>query len=131
MRTPFTRPFCWTLLHPLDCGLVRTAAEVLQGRHDFCAFSALNGEEPGERSDTVRDLRRLEVVVRGRRVRIEAEADGFLYKMMRRLVGALVSAGEAKLGPTDLQAFLASGNRTARIHTAPAQGLFLRRVLYR
>jgi tRNA pseudouridine38-40 synthase len=128
---PFTRPYCWPLRQPLDLGLVRSGAAVLQGRHDFGAFSALNGEEAGERTDTVRDLRRLQVVVRGRRLRIEAEADGFLYKMMRRLVGALVSSGEAKLPRADLEALLVSGTRTSRIHTAPAQGLFLRRVLYR
>jgi tRNA pseudouridine38-40 synthase len=128
---PFSRPYCWTVLQPLDLRLVRMAAAALVGRHDFAAFSALNGEEEGERTDTVRDLRRLQVAVRGRRLRIEAEADGFLYKMMRRLAGALVSCGEAKLRAADLEDLLAAGAATARIHTAPAQGLFLRRVLYR
>jgi len=128
---PFARPYCWTILRPLDFGAVRAAAAVLRGRHDFKAFSALNGGELGERTDTVRDLRRFEVSVRGRRVRIEAEADGFLYKMMRRLAGALVSSGEGKLDAAEIRSLLASGARTARIHTAPAQGLFLRRVLYR
>jgi len=103
----------------------------LQGRHDFRAFSAINGAEPGERDGTVRVLRRLEVLARGRDVRIVAEADGFLYKMVRSLVGALAAAGEGKLTPGEIKAHLASGVRTARIQTAPPQGLFLRRVLYR
>jgi tRNA pseudouridine38-40 synthase len=128
---PFTRPFCWAVLKPLDMDAVRAAAKVLVGRHDFKAFSALNGAEPGEAAGTMRDLRRLEVVSRGRKVRIVAEADGFLYKMVRSLVGALVAVGEGKLTPRDIEALLRSRVRTARVQTAPSQGLFLQRVLYR
>jgi tRNA pseudouridine38-40 synthase len=128
---PFTRPYCWAILRPLDLGAMRASAAVLEGRHDFRAFSALNGAEPGEDADTVRDLRRLEVLARGLNVRVVAEADGFLYKMVRRLVGALVASGEAKLTPDEIRALLLAGVRTARIQTAPSQGLFLRRVLYR
>ena len=128
---PFTRPFCWSLQRPLDIEAVRAAAAVLRGTHDFKAFSAANGTEDGEATDTVRSLRRLEVSVRGRHLRIVAEANGFLYKMVRRLVGAMVEAGEGKLTVRDLEKFFASGARTARIQTAPPQGLFLHRVLYR
>jgi tRNA pseudouridine38-40 synthase len=128
---PFTRPYCWSFPRPLEMGAVEETAALLQGRHDFKSFSALNGAEPGDGADTVRDLRRLSVSRRGRNLRIVAEADGFLYKMARRLVGALVGAGEGKLTQGDLRGFLASGERTARIQTAPAQGLFLERVLYR
>jgi len=128
---PFTRPFCWPIPGPLDLRSVAACASALQGRHDFKSFSALNGAEAGEGADTTRDLRRLEVSARGRTLRIVAEADGFLYKMVRRLVGALVGVGQGKLSQADIGAFLASGERTARIHTAPAQGLFLRKVLYR
>lgn len=127
---PFTRPYTWSFPRPLDIGAVRAAASLLEGRHDFRAFSALNGPEP-EESETVRTLRRLEVTARGRQVRILAEADGFLYKMVRRLVGGLVAAGEGKLTLGEIKGFLASGERTARIQTVPPQGLFLRKVLYR
>jgi tRNA pseudouridine38-40 synthase len=128
---PFTRPYCWAILGQLDMDAVRAASRVLVGKHDFAAFSALNGREPGEAGDNVRHLRRLEVAARGRRVRIVAEADGFLYKMVRRLAGALVAAGEGKLTPGDVRDLLRSGARTSRFQTAPAQGLFLRRVQYR
>ncbi len=128
---PFTRPFTWSLLKPVDTALMRQAAGVLVGRHNFKAFSAFNGEEPGEADDTVRDLRRLEVVERGRSIKVVAEADGFLYKMVRSLVGALVSAGEGKLTASEVSEYLRSGVRTARIQTSPPQGLFLRRVMYR
>jgi tRNA pseudouridine38-40 synthase len=128
---PFRRPYSWAIQKPLDLAAMRRSASVLRGRHDFGAFSAINGAEPGDKAGTVRDLRRLEVLAKGRSVRIVAEADGFLYKMVRGLVGALVAAGEGKLAPGEIKAHLVSGVRTPRIHTAPAQGLFLRRVLYR
>ena len=128
---PFTRPFCWSILKPLDLAAMRKAAAVIRGRRDFRAFSALNGAEPGEKAGTVRNLRRLDVVARGRSIRIVAEADGFLYKMVRSLVGALVAAGEGKLTPAQARSLLASGVRTAQVQTAPPQGLFLRRVRYR
>jgi len=124
---PFTRPFCWPVFKPLDLGAMTAAAAVLRGRHDFRALTALNGTA---RDDTVRDLRRLEIARRGRRVRITAEADGFLYKMMRSLVGALVAAGEGKLTPAQVRGILESRQRTAAVLTAPPQGLFLAKVFY-
>jgi len=124
---PFARPFCWRIFRPLDLAAMRAAAGILVGRHDFRAFTALNGTE---REDTVRELRRLDVVRRGARVRITAEADGFLYKMMRSLVGALVAAGEGKLTAARVRGILESRQRTAAVLTAPPQGLFLAKVFY-
>lgn len=125
---PFTRPYCWAFFRPLELEPMRAAAAVLRGRHDFRAFTALNGPE---REDTVRDLCRLDVTRRGRRVCVTAEADGFLYKMVRSLVGVLVAAGEGKLTPREIARILESRQRTAAVQTAPAQGLCLTKVFYR
>ncbi|HVW19850.1 MAG TPA: tRNA pseudouridine(38-40) synthase TruA [Opitutaceae bacterium] len=124
---PFTRPFCWPLFRPLDLAAMEDAAARLRGRHDFRAFSARRG--PGE-EQTVRDLRRLELSRRGRRLRIAAEADGFLYKMVRSLVGALVAVGEGRIAPAQITEMLQGRGRTPRLEVAPAQGLFLERVFY-
>jgi tRNA pseudouridine38-40 synthase len=124
---PFTRPYCWPVFRPVDIAAMRAAAAVLVGRHDFRAFTALNGPP---REDTVRDLRRLDVIARGRSVRIVAEADGFLYKMVRSLAGVLVAAGEGKLSAADVRGILASKRRTPLVQTAPPQGLFLMKVFY-
>ncbi len=124
---PFTRPYCWPVFRPLDLAAMRAAATVLRGRHDFRSFTALNGTE---REDTVRDLRRLDVTRRGRLVRITAEADGFLYKMVRSLVGVLVAVGEGKLTPAQVREILGTQKRTALVQTAPPQGLFLVKVFY-
>lgn len=125
---PFTRPYCWPVFAELDVKAMQAAAAVLQGRHDFRAMAATNGPEL---EDTVRDLRRLDVIRRGRRIRIIAEADGFMYKMVRSLAGTLVSAGMGKLTPAELAKILASRKRTPAVHTAPPQGLFLEKVYYR
>lgn len=124
---PFTRPYCWPIFRPLDVAAMRGAADMLTGKHDFRAFTALNGPE---KEDTERDLRRLEVTTRGKKIRIVAEADGFLYKMVRSLAGVLVAAGEGKLTPAAVRQILHSRVRTAAVQTAPPQGLFLEKVFY-
>jgi tRNA pseudouridine38-40 synthase len=125
---PFTRPYCWPVFRELDFVAMEEAAAALRGTHDFKAFSAFNGTE---REDTVRDLRRLEIARRGAKVRITAEANGFLYKMVRSLAGALVAAGEGRMPAEAVRAILAAKVRTNAVRTAPPQGLFLEKVLYR
>jgi tRNA pseudouridine38-40 synthase len=124
---PFTRPYCWTVFKPLDIAAMQAASDILRGRHDFRAFTALNGPE---REDTLRDLRRLEVVHRGRTLRIIAEAEGFLYKMVRSLAGVLVAVGEGRLTLTATRAILRGRVRVPAVQTAPPQGLFLTKVFY-
>ncbi len=125
--SPFERPFVWSIEKPLDVHGMRAATKILKGQHDFRAFSALNGPP---KENTVRDLRKLDFVQRGRKVRIVAEADGFMYKMMRSLVGAIVAVGEGKLSLEELKHCLQTGGRVAAVQTAPAQGLFLEKVFY-
>jgi tRNA pseudouridine38-40 synthase len=124
---PFTRPYCWMVFRPLDLAAMEATAARLRGRHDFRAFSAGHGDG---KDDTVRHLRRLEIVRRGRRLRVTAEADGFLYKMVRNLVGALVAAGQGRLTPEQADRMLAAPARAPRVEAAPPQGLFLDRVFY-
>lgn len=124
---PFVTRYCWSLNRELNWRAVGEAAEVLRGKHDFKAFAAEGGTE---RESTVRDLRRLDIVRRGRRVRLVFEADGFLYKMVRSLTGTLVNVGLGKLSPRDVAALVKSARRTPQVQTAPPQGLFLVKVEY-
>ena len=125
---PFERRYVWSLARPLDFGAMRSVAGLLQGTHDFKAFSAQNGDE---KETTVRTLRRLEIAVRGKRVRITAESDGFLYKMVRTLVGTLVAVGEGRMKADTVASLLESKARIPLVPTAPAQGLRLVKVHYR
>ena len=124
---PFATRYCWSFERPLDWAAMGEAAALLRGEHDFKAFAAEGGVE---RESTVRHLRRLDIVRRGRRVRLVFEADGFLYKMVRSLTGTLVNVGLGKLAPRDVAALLKSAKRTPQVQTAPPQGLFLVRVEY-
>jgi tRNA pseudouridine38-40 synthase len=112
----------------LDCTAMRAAAAVLIGRHDFSAFSA-NPRDDRE-DNPVKDLRRLDISSDGKLVRLDAVADGFLYRMVRSLAGCLEDVGCGKLDAAAVAAILASKVRTNRVQTAPARGLCLEEVYY-
>ncbi|MEJ6733205.1 MAG: tRNA pseudouridine(38-40) synthase TruA [Opitutaceae bacterium] len=129
LADPFKQAFVLSRERPqrLDIDAMRAAAEGLKGRHDFRAFAADNG---GELGDAVRDLSRLDVDASGRSVKLIYEANGFLYKMVRSLTGALIAVGEGRLEGAAIRAILDSGKRTEIVETAAPQGLFLERVFY-
>ena len=111
----------------LDVPAMNRAARMLVGKNDFAAFSA----NPNREIDgTVRHLRALKVMRRGREVIIVARGDGFLYKMVRSLAGFLIRVGTGELEPSAAESILGSKIRTARVPTAAPQGLFLWKVDY-
>ncbi len=112
---------------PLDVAAMAAAARRLVGRRDFAAFAANPNREV---SGTVRNLTRLDVHRRGPEVTIVAVADGFLYRMVRSLAGFLLRVGRGELPPEAADEILRGSIRTARVPTAPPQGLFLWRVRY-
>ncbi|TVP76447.1 MAG: tRNA pseudouridine(38-40) synthase TruA [Puniceicoccaceae bacterium] len=113
---------------PLNVPMMQAAADVLVGKHDFTAYSASHGKDGDP--NPIKTVTRLDMEQRGRHVRLEAEGSGFLYRMVRSFAGALYAVGRGRLTPDDLAAILESRQRTHRIVTAPAKGLFLDRVFY-
>jgi tRNA pseudouridine38-40 synthase len=124
---PFLRAYAWHHPRPLNVAAMRRAARLLKGRHDFAALSA-NPMRPVE--TTVRMVSRLSVTKRGSLLTIAVVADGFLYKMVRSIVGALVKVGEGRMTVEQLQKLVKAKKRSALVETAPAHGLFLWRVFY-
>ena len=124
---PFTAPWCWSVGRELDWPAMVAAAKILKGKHDFWAFS---GENDRTYATTVRDLRRLDLVRKGRNVTFTFEADGFLYKMVRSLTGALVNVGLGKLTLREVAELLKTRKRIPSVQTAPPQGLSLVKVIY-
>jgi tRNA pseudouridine38-40 synthase len=124
---PFEAAWCWSVTSPLDLDAMHATARRLQGKHDFAAYCAWGYEE---RETTVRHLRRLEIRRRGPRLRVLIEADGFLYKMARSLVGTLVNVGLGRMTSDAAAALLHTKTRVPEVKTAPANGLFLERVFY-
>jgi tRNA pseudouridine38-40 synthase len=124
---PLLRTQAWHVPRPLDLGAMRTAAALFAGRHDFRSFAANRGYEA---PSTVRTVSRCQIVRRGPMLTFILEADGFLYKMCRGIVGTLVQVGLGKLSPDDIPRILASRDRRVAGMSAPAHGLVLWRVFY-
>jgi len=113
---------------PIDIEAMRKAASLLVGCHDFAAFTA----NPNRKVEsTVRELTALEIRRRGSLLEIRAMGQGFLYKMVRSLAGFLIRVGQGAEPPETAGAILESRLRTARVPTAPPQGLFLWNVFYK
>ncbi len=119
----------YTLHHPrpLDIVAMKQAAKLLVGKHDFTALSA---GSPSRDENPVRTISRLTIAKRGRVMTITVRANGFLYKMVRSIVGALLRVGEGRMTAEQLREILRGKKRTAAIETAPAHGLFLWKVSY-
>lgn len=125
-RTAFAKPFVWWVRDRLDVAAMSRACGLFEGTHDFRSFC-----EPSEsqRSTLVR-VERAEVFARGGLVLFRVGASHFLWKMVRRLVGALVEVGRGNLSDEGLRALLESYSNEPAAWTAPPSGLFLERVLY-
>lgn len=130
-NTPVLPPLeygrAWHIPRPLDLVAMRSAASLLEGRHDFASFSANRGK-PTE--DTVRTLHRIGIRRQGGLITLTFEAEGFLYKMARMLTGALCRVGLGKESEKDIAAHLDHPRVGAAVHVAPAEGLTLIRVRY-
>jgi tRNA pseudouridine38-40 synthase len=115
-------------VHPApDPVLLRRAAAVLCGAHDFRGFAANRGTPV---HDTRRHLRCVRVSGRGPEIRLRFEGDGFLYKMVRMLVAAMVCVARRRAGLDDLQARLTGRATGLPRAVAPPGGLCLRGVSY-
>jgi len=130
VRDLFRRRYAWQVFNRLDAPAMQRAAAQLVGRHDFASFETAGSErETTER--TVFDL----TVCRheppeDRVVQVEVEADGFLYNMVRNIVGTLVEIGQGRQAESWIADVLAARDRRRAGPTAPPQGLFLISVLY-
>ena len=122
----FERKWMISVPQALDLDEMRRASAPLLGEHDFSAFCA----NRHMKKTAVRTLRRIEITRMGGEIRIALTADGFLYHMVRIIVGTLLEVGEGKRAAEDIPAVLASRDRMEAGLTAPAQGLTLWSVKY-
>lgn len=125
---PLWRHQSWHVTWKLDVKAMRVAAASLEGRHDFLAFSATPGYQ---RRHTIRTITRCAVLQSGAKLTFVIEADGFLYKMCRGIVGTLIQVGSGRFAPGSIVPMLESRDRRLAGMTAPAKGLVLWRVYYR
>ncbi|MEM7262635.1 MAG: tRNA pseudouridine(38-40) synthase TruA [Planctomycetota bacterium] len=118
----------WWVRQPLDVAAMRAASAPLIGRHDFEAFRNVSKDGPDDAVRTVRVIDWREH--RDGWLTCQVIGDGFLYKMVRNLVGTLVEVGRGARGPEEIAEILASRDRRRAGATAPPQGLFLMNIRY-
>jgi tRNA pseudouridine38-40 synthase len=127
---PMQGRFHWWIPKPLDIEEMRRCTQFLLGTHDFRAYETLGSP----RKSSTRTIYDVAIDSRecmdGLELYIEIEADGFLYNMVRNIVGAMWKVGAGKFGPRWIQTTLESKQRDTTHHTAPPQGLCLMKVHY-
>jgi tRNA pseudouridine38-40 synthase len=124
--SPFTDRYSWRPLRRLDPELLNAAAQRLVGTHDFSSFVV----ERSKIDDAVRTIYRIDQQLFGDYCTLTFVGNGFLYKMIRCLMGTIEAAGAGKLSPDAVTRILESKDRTNAPETAPPQGLFLMKVFY-
>lgn len=125
-RPALFRNMVYHIRRPLDVARMRAAAKHLVGVHDFRAFCSASKT----RENTVRHLHALTIERDANCVYIVVRANGFLYNMVRAIVGTLLMVGQGKMEPGEVRSILESQDRRKAGPTAPARGLTLVSVSY-
>lgn len=125
---PWQRSFCYAPRHPLAIDQMQEGAQLLLGTHDFASF-ANHGREY---TSTIRTLYKLQIIDNPEQdlISIVCQGNGFLYKMVRNLVGALLDVGKRKYPPQHLLHILEQKNRRCGPAAVPGYGLSLHHVCY-
>jgi len=120
---------CWHLPTKLDTTAMAEAAKLLVGKKDFKSFASA----ADKRENTVRTIFRFDICNKEEEndlLYVEVEGDGFLYNMVRNIVGTLVEVGVGSWRPEKINEILEAKDRTAAGQLAPAQGLCLMWIKY-
>ena len=110
----------------LDIEKMREACKYFIGKHDFKAFRSLGSSV----KTTERTIKELYIESEGEKINIFITADGFLYNMVRIIVGTLLKVGRGKIPVEDIEKIILLGDRKKAGPCVPAQGLILEKVYY-
>lgn len=127
-RTALNPLYFWHYPHPINVSRMKREARYFLGKQDFKSFQATDKARASKSS--VRYLKRITIVKKGDIITIDLEADGFLYKMVRNIVGSLVEVASGKRPEGSLKKILKIKDRKEAGFTAPASGLTLWAVNY-
>lgn len=133
VTTPIVPPFIRLYVHhhptPIDLDSFHKAACCFVGTHDFTTF-ANAASEGSAAKNPIKTIYRLDILPTEHGLRCEFEGNGFLYKMVRNIVGTLLDVGKGKMAVADIDGLFKARDRRKAPRAAPAQGLFLVRVVY-
>jgi tRNA pseudouridine38-40 synthase len=122
----FLRKYSTHIEKPLDIELIKKASEYLIGEHDFTSFAS----SKSKKKSNVRNIHSITINKNKDVVDIYVEGNGFLYNMVRIIVGALIDVGLHRKTPEDIKSMLEAKDRSKASDTAPAKGLYLYSVKY-
>ncbi len=126
---PFNRFYSFHVHHKVDLDFLKEASAYFIGTKDFSAFTNENHSGSAAKN-AVRTLQRIDVISQPGGVRLEFEADGFLYKMVRNITGTLLDICAGHIPLSEIESIFASKDRKRAGKTALPLGLFLVKVLY-
>lgn len=126
-KNPFLTKYAYHYKNRLDADFLNRQAQVYVGTHDFSGFCSSGSSV----EDTVRTVHSFSVERNGGEVLFSVEADGFLYNMVRIMVGTLIEISENRIEKDTLASIIKSKDRMRAGRTAPPQGLYLDKVIYR
>ncbi|MDK2942396.1 tRNA pseudouridine(38-40) synthase TruA [Acetobacterium carbinolicum] len=126
VASPFLADLAFHITRTLDWGAMEEAAAGFLGEHDFSAFMASGSAI----KSTVRTITDISFIKRGELSEITFTGNGFLYNMVRIMMGTLYEVGYGRLKPQDIKAIIAGKDRNKAGVTAPAHGLYLKEVYY-
>ncbi len=127
-RTAFAKNLVWWIKDDLNSNRMKSAAEMLIGRHDFESFS--QDDETKNRS-TIVVVENAEIFLDADLICFRIKASHFLWKMVRRIVGMLAEVGRGNLSDTGFERMLKYPTNAPAKYTAPPSGLFLEKVYYK
>ena len=127
MRDPFQRKYAYQYPYRLNFTAINEASNYLLGTHDFTSFCSAKTEV----EDKVRTIESIELTLVSDHLTFRFNGNGFLYNMVRILVGTLLEVGAGDRNPAELEAILAKKDRSFAGKTAPPQGLYLWKVFYK
>lgn len=123
---PFNRKYSCHVAKKLDLAKMRKVAEVLVGEHDFTSFCSSKSKKKSH----VREIYSISINEKNGLIEIFVEGNGFLYNMVRIIVGTLIDAGHNKITANQVKTLIELKDRSKSPETAPSKGLFLYRVKY-
>lgn len=126
IRNPFYSKYAYHYRYNIDAEYLNRQAQVFVGTYDYSGFCSAGSDV----EDTVRTVYSFSVWREGDMVYFKVEADGFLYNMVRIMVGTLLFIAQGKIGEGELLDIIKSKDRKRAGKTAPPQGLYLNKVNY-
>lgn len=129
-RDPMRRHFFLHYTKKLNVKRMKEEAKAFVGRKDFKSFQATDSSKPHRQENTIRTIKELKITCKGDLIDIDITANGFLYKMVRNIVGTLLEVGVDKLKKGSVKEILKAKDRSQAPATADALGLCLIDVKY-